>query len=270
MKTNTKKNRIYRSQGITNRKGNRFSIITCSLNPNKYLKFKNNIEKTFKASVQIINIMNAKSLTEGFNIGYKYAIGEYIIFCHDDIEILNENIESLLKENLQNFDIVGVAGTSKLLQGNWISAGQPYIHGNVAHQINTINGPKYNLCRYSLDSNPRVVKNIQALDGLFIAVRREVMDVVCFDEATFDGFHLYDLDFTYNAFLNGLKTVVDKRIAIIHWSGGNYDENWYKYKGLFENKYKRQLNSNGQYGRQNFESITLDSKEELKTVMQVL
>ena len=49
-------------------------------------------------------------------------------------------------------------------------------------------------------SAPPLVRNVQALDGLFMAARRSVIERVSFDPVTFDGFHGYDLDFSYPRF----------------------------------------------------------------------
>lgn len=247
----------------------RFSVITCSIDPNNYMKLRNCVEKTFSSPVQMINVVNTPSLTEGYNRGFQQAIGDYVIFCHDDIEILNSDIELLLDEDFQKFDIVGVAGTSKLLQGNWISAGQPYIHGHVAHIVSAGHNTKYNLCQYGMGRDNEIAAGIQALDGLFIAVRREVMDDVCFDEVTFDGFHLYDLDFTYNAYLKGYKLAVDYRIGIIHASGGNYDDNWKRYSTLFQNKYREHLASAGKRGQFRFDHQMIETRQALRKAMRV-
>lgn len=44
-----------------------------------------------------------------------------------------------------------------------------------------------------------LVAGIAALDGVFVACRRAAAAAVAYDAATFDGFHLYDLNFTPRA-----------------------------------------------------------------------
>ncbi len=46
---------------------------------------------------------------------------------------------------------------------------------------------------------------IQALDGVFMAMRRKVATSIPFDEALFDHFHLYDLDFSFRAYRQDLR-----------------------------------------------------------------
>jgi hypothetical protein len=82
---------------------------------------------------------------------------------------------------------------------------------------------------------------LTALDGLFFAVRREVLDQLCFDEKTFDGFHLYDLDFTFSAYLANFRLRVANDIHILHGSGGRTDAAWQHYVQRFVVKHAKHL-----------------------------
>jgi hypothetical protein len=73
-------------------------------------------------------------------------------------------------------------------------------------------------------TNARAVANIEALDGVFIAARREVAEAVGFDEATFTGFHLYDIDFSLRAHLAGRRVAVVNDVPIIHQSPGRFSD----------------------------------------------
>ena len=53
----------------------------------------------------------------------------------------------------------------------------------------------------------------------------------------FDGFHLYDLDFSYGACLSGFKLAVDHRIGLLHASSGVFKDAWHTYRRRFEDKY---------------------------------
>ena len=61
---------------------------------------------------------------------------------------------------------------------------------------------------------------LQGLDGMFFIARRAVVEAVPFDEETFDGFHGYDLDFSFAAHLAGFSVGTSAEIAVIHASGG--------------------------------------------------
>lgn len=214
------------------------SIITCSVDNAKFNAFKKNVKEIFGDDVQLIRIDDAVSIAEGYNRGIDQAYGDILIFCHDDIEFLNANAAEIIKYDLKENDIVGVAGTSLVKEGIWISAGQPFTHGQVLHELNQSDSG-YNLCVYGLGRDDAIVHDIQALDGLFLGVRRDVVDKVRFDEQLFDGFHLYDLDFTYAAYLKGVRIIVDYKIHLLHKSIGKYDQNWKRYAERFNRKYSK-------------------------------
>jgi GT2 family glycosyltransferase len=64
------------------------------------------------------------------------------------------------------------------------------------------------------------------LDGVFMAGHRRVFEAVRFDEATFDGFHCYDVDFTWRASRAGHRIGVCGNLALVHESVGAFDAKW--------------------------------------------
>lgn len=217
--------------------GKLVSFIVCSIDDGKLAALTENIARHFAGMPhEIIAIRNAASLCEGYNRGVRQAGGDYLVFCHDDIEILAPDFAARLKINLQEGDIVGVAGTTLLCGSTWVDAGWPHIHGMVAL-------PPSALCCELLvfDARRRAVTDIQALDGLFFAVRREVLECLRFDEHLFDGFHFYDLDFTYRAYLAGFKLTVCSDLLLAHHSRGSYDEIWQAYAKVFLEKHRATL-----------------------------
>ena len=88
---------------------------------------------------------------------------------------------------------------------------------------------------------PLVVPDIQALDGVFVAMRREVAENVGFDAVSFDGFHLYDMDFTFRAYLAGHRLAVSRDIVLFHESTGRYDGIWDRYMRRFKEKFQDRL-----------------------------
>jgi GT2 family glycosyltransferase len=150
-----------------------------------------------------------------------------VIFSHDDIEIISEDFASRLLRHLSSHDLAGVVGTSRLAGTSWIAAGWPQLHGCILHPNHS--GPGHVFDCYG--PNPR--DPVQAVDGVLIAVNRRVCEAIPFDEATFDGFHFYDLDFSYRAFLEGFRTAVAWDVLIRHDSVGRNDGGWQKYAKLF-------------------------------------
>jgi hypothetical protein len=216
-----------------------FSIITCSIDRAKFERYEAMLQQRFSLPYELIKISDAQSLCEGYQRGAAQARGQYLIFCHDDIELLNSDFAAHLQSALKQFHLVGVAGTSKLTSGKWVASGFPFLHGHIAH--GHPEGNSYTYINYGCYKDPALVAEIQALDGVFFAVRREVWEDLGFDDQNFDGFHLYDLDFSYRAFLAGYKLAVDYRLELLHFSSGSFDRTWNRYKYFFQKKFKGSL-----------------------------
>jgi len=214
-----------------------FSIITCSIDEAKYQAFLESAQPVFGKSGEFIRINDAKSLNEGYERGLDLAQAENIILCHDDIELVNPELPEILMDDLSHFDLVGVAGTTRLISGNWTSAGYPYLHGHIIHR--KPGGESCSYLQYGCGRDEWIVGEMQALDGVFIACKRTVLEDVGFDSKRFNGFHLYDLDLTFSAFLKGYRLAVDHRIQLMHFSGGVFDRTWKKYALRFNRKHGR-------------------------------
>ena len=204
------------------------SAVVCSIDPQKAKRIREHYQTLFSGRrFEIIQIDDARSLSEGYNRGFAKTSGDIVIFSHDDIEIASSDFAARLLRHLSMHDIVGIAGTSHLTGVNWNSAGWPWVHGCVAHRQHDGNGFFFHCF------GPPPSRAVQAVDGLFIATKREVCESIQFDAATFDGFHLYDLDFSYRAYLAGLRIAVPWDILLIHASSGRLDAAWEKYAQKF-------------------------------------
>jgi GT2 family glycosyltransferase len=214
------------------------SIIICSVNDARFQAIANNFAGMLKGEeYELIRIPDARSLAEGYNRGLARSKGDIIILCHDDILILNMDFKDRLRRHLERFDLIGVAGTTRVIGGNWGLAAHPYMYGQVAYP--DASPGAFDVAIFAVPS--RTVANIQALDGLFLAGHRHVVQQIGFDERTFDGFHCYDADFTFRAYLAGFHLAVCCDINIFHASRGNYDDVWDKYDGAFRQKFRNQL-----------------------------
>lgn len=213
------------------------SIIICSIDDQKFNAVAQMYGRFFPPEkLRIVRVVDAKSLADGYNRGLRAAIGEHVIFSHDDIEIISPDLAGRLQDHLSRFDIVGVAGTSLLGHPRWLQAGPPYLHGQVAHPL-----PEGGYTVDIYGASRRVFGGIQALDGLFMAMRRDVLAKLTFDDATFDGFHVYDVDFTFRAHLAGYKLAVACDIQVLHQSAGQYDKTWEIHARRFLQKHQSAL-----------------------------
>ncbi|MBN9424433.1 MAG: hypothetical protein J0I91_18480 [Candidatus Accumulibacter sp.] len=199
---------------------------------------------------EIIGIHDATSLAEGYNRGIAHASGDILVFSHDDILILDPDFPVKISERLKVYDVLGFAGTDKLTNATWFCAGQPHTYGAVSHG-------KPGKSHLTLDvfgvSDWPTKGGIQAIDGFCMVATRETAQAIGFDAATFDGFHLYDLDFSFSAYLAGRKLGVCCDIPIIHESSGNFADQHRHYAERFIDKYNDYL-ENTNAGATNGES----------------
>ena len=218
-----------------------FSIVICSIDALKLTQVSACYEQLLaNFPHEIIAIRDARSLAEGYNRGLRRARGDIVIFSHDDILILDPDFGQKISHRLQNFDILGFAGTRRVISESWWHVGPPWLSGVIAH---IIDNKILHLSAWNPEPWP-VVDDIQGIDGLCIMARREVAEKIGFDEATFDGFHLYDLDFSFSAWRAGKKLGVCSDIPVIHASMGRYSKEHAHYGRLFIEKHKDALPAN--------------------------
>lgn len=218
--------------------GRRISVIICSIRPERFDKVCANYRALLRdVPHEIIGIDDARSLCEGYNRGIRRAAGEILVLSHDDIEIVSPDFAAKLLAHLTRHDLIGVAGTTRLIGGNWIDAGWPHLHGQIGSRISKPGS----LMVTAYQIRGAAVPDAQALDGALLAMRREVVERIAFDETTFDGWHLYDLDFTFSAYLAGFRTAICNDLCVIHDSIGGYAVKWDHYVQRFVNKHHERL-----------------------------
>ncbi len=239
-----------------------FSVIVCSIDDAKFQAIDEMYRRLLKdRPTQIIRISDAKSMCEGYNRGIAQSTGDVLIFSHDDIEILNEDFADRLLGHLAKFDLVGLAGTTRVCSGHWVTSGPPYLFGQVTEPA-----PQGGYLVQLFGGDGPVCDQIQVVDGLMFAVHRRVVEKIRFDES-FNSFHLYDLDFSAQAFTAGYKLAVARDIWVIHASHGSFDQTWKQHASQFEAKWSNLLQPN--FNRQFHVSVVIvKSRDEVIEVMK--
>lgn len=211
----------------------KLSVVVCSIKPEKAERLRTRLARLLRSEPwELVTITDARSLCEGYNRGLDASTGDLIVFCHDDILLLADDFEQRLRGYLSEFELIGVAGATQINGPNWTMSGPPHIHcwiGHLDEQARPI--------LLLLGNRGPFVPNARVLDGVFLAGRRSVFERNRFDSDTFDGFHLYDIDFTYRAWLAGVNQAVCLDLGVLHESNGNYDELWRHYADRFLQKF---------------------------------
>ncbi|MDR2880425.1 MAG: glycosyltransferase family protein [Azoarcus sp.] len=220
-----------------------FSVIICSIHPWNFVQTSLHFERLLgSVPHEIIGIHDARSLAEGYNRGLKRARGDIVIFSHDDVTFLDRQFAQKIGERMQSWDVLGFAGASRLICPVWFGA-RKHLHGAVCHWSRRRAG-YLSLMIYGTQDWP-VTGGIEVLDGLCMIARHEVATAVGFDDDTFDGWHLYDCDFSFAAHLAGYRIGVCCDIAYIHASTSVQDgrsvfisDSYKKYAERFSIKYE--------------------------------
>jgi len=176
------------------------------------------------------------SLTEIYNRGLKEAKYDIICFLHHDLTIDSKQWgKKLLKHFYKNpeYGIIAVAGTSQLIDGCWWS-NKSKMKGIVKH---THEGKSW-LSKYSshLGSD---IEEVVVVDGVFFGVHKKRIKNGFNEE--FKGFHFYDVSFSFENYLAGVKNGVCYDILVNHQSIGQTNEKWLDNKILFEKLYGNNL-----------------------------
>jgi len=159
---------------------------------------------------------NTDSLPRVYNRAIDVALErnmDYLVLCHDDV-IINSPLALELPAAFKRFDVVGVAGTSQAKIQKpilWHLMSEPQcLHGAVAHGTED--------CKFMTSFGEYPHRTVM-LDGVFLAIKREVFENVRFDEDNPAKFHFYDLIYTLTCHRKKYKVGVGD-IMITHASPG--------------------------------------------------
>lgn len=165
-----------------------------------------------------------KSAAEALNDGGMKACGEYIIFTHQDVDLISNEClrktETILN-SLEKFGIAGVAGKPKNKKGvmtNITDGNPPSAAGGIKIQ------------------EPEIV---ESLDECFFIIPNEIFKEHKFDEVVCDDWHLYAVDYSLSLKELSLYTYV-LPIQLHHGSKAfSFNETYYITLKKLLNKYKK-------------------------------
>lgn len=141
---------------------------------------------------------NFKSAAAAYNKAVKETSSDFIVFVHQDISLIDTKLLYKVCEYLSknNQTIVGLNGATYKNK-------KPIIYSNIYHGIlNKTMGVR-------IDEPVEV----ETLDECFIAMKKDVLEDVIFDEMVCDGWHFYAVDFCLSAKIIGYRSYVLPHIA---------------------------------------------------------
>lgn len=215
------------------------SIIICSREPNLDTKLKANIEATIGVEYEIIFINNSQNLYtifQAYNLGVSQSKYETLCFMHDDIHILTHDWGNIVLESYYDEKVgaIGIAGSPYVswMPGTWWSAGinaQNVIQGDIK------------VTEYFEHLNIRKFSEVLLLDGVWFCIRKKLFQKIRFDEMSYQGFHMYDMDICMQIHQQKFKCLSLYNIDINHESQGVLNNPWIKNRIQFRKKWKHLL-----------------------------
>jgi GT2 family glycosyltransferase len=145
--------------------------------------------------------------------------------------VLCDRFHDRLMDAFDGADLVGVVGVDELNGPALAWAGLPHLHGAVTHPQGAM------FCSSLCSSAGPRIDGAHALDGLFMATRRDVVESIGFDADVFDGFDFYDVDFSYRAYRAGLRVRIQVDLHLLHASRGNFGPRYTFYSERFRAKH---------------------------------
>jgi hypothetical protein len=207
------------------------SIIISSANTEQLQQVTDNITGTIGVPFELIAINNSdgqRGICAVYNEGAKLAKYGTLCFMHDDINIKTPDWGKIVL-NIFNTDdnigLIGVAGSAykTLSPSGWNPTGL-----KAAAYTNIIQHFKYQekeTFHYYENPGDVVLAPVTCIDGVWFCTTKAIATRILFDENTFKGFHVYDLDFSFAVGLK-YKIVVTYDVLIEHFSEGNYNIGW--------------------------------------------
>ena len=203
-----------------------------------------NLSEKTAGQYEVISISNSDgqyNICEAYNIGAARSKGEILVFLHEDIVIHTKHWDLLLSGQLKNQEIglLGQAGATYKSRNisSWIDVPITYYRSNLI-QNNLTKGVSDQRIRQNETSN--FLSEVVVLDGMFLAMRKEIWEEFPFDEKTFNGFHCYDMDISMSIG-SKYKVCVCHSILVEHLSSGSFRYDWYKESVKFHKKWRHQL-----------------------------
>lgn len=197
------------------------------------------IESVQLKDVQVLEYINKNefSLAELYNKGISESIYDIVVCIHNDVKMETGWGKKLLKdfESNPDYGIIGKAGSCYFPEsGVYWERMQQTMVGQVYHFPE---GHKKWLNKYSVKTDFLIP--VVTIDGLFISFNKKKIKHR-FDESI-GKFHFYDHPFCLSNYLDGVKIGVTSSFEITHQSVGMPNDEFYKSKEVFLQKYGQYL-----------------------------
>lgn len=197
------------------------SFIICSRETSILNLVRNNIAKTVGCEYEIISIDNAQNqydIFQAYNEGVLRSNGDILCFMHEDVLFRTYNWGEVIEQyfiNNEEIGLIGFAGSHFLADTPMYWYSSPFVS---QHNLNNDQGKVEKHFHEEWFKGENIVE-VAAVDGFCFFVRKSLFDQITFDEKTYKGFHLYDMDLCMQVINRGFKVCVIRDVLAEHsWS----------------------------------------------------
>jgi len=197
-------------------KENKIAFITYVTDQNLYkksLSYINKLQIPEDMEIEIIAIMNAKSMASAYNDAMQKSDSKYKVYLHEDVFIQNANfindIVNIFKTD-QHTGLIGMVGAKIIpVSGIWWED-----HSKVGKVFDSHSGLMELL---NFNEVKDLYTDVKGIDGLIMITQYDLP----WREDIFDGWHFYDVSQSVEFLRKGLNVVVpsQENAWCIHASG---------------------------------------------------
>ena len=204
------------------------SVIICSISPEKaencveLLRYNSTMEIE---AIVVDNRTASKPLAHVYNEAAMQASAPNLLFIHEDVEIRSAGWVEVLIDKLSQSStgVIGFAGSTIRVPvpSGWDQGAPSCLRASLRH----IEDGELREVSFGLVEG-EIFRPVITLDGLALAVRREVWSRHPFDQTLLQGFHCYDIDFSVAIAQAGYTNYVMYGVDVLHLSAGSYNAKW--------------------------------------------
>ena len=211
------------------------SLIVCSRHQEIDRNLEKNIQMTIGAVVYelvwIDNSENRYTICQAYNEGVKHAKYPYLCFMHEDIVFYSQDwgTKAIDAMSDKKVGMLGVQGCTYFDESSiyWTMSG--------FRKANTILPGQIEKKRE--DDYPIPGNDVVIVDGMWMFTRKELFQDIHWDEHTYHGFHMYDMDLCMQIISHGMKIRLANEVWIQHNSYGNWNVDFFQGCLLFHDKW---------------------------------
>ena len=221
------------------------SLIVCSVNPVLLEQLRANVNETIGITHELIIIDNRNTgdgICKAYNKAGRMASYPAVCFIHEDVRFETKDWGYRILAHLEdpNIGMLGFAGgdAKPVVPASWSSC----FRSNQINVIQHFKMPDRAIEKLLVTDTepPSVSRPVVALDGFFLATRKDIFDRFPFDEQLLTGFHGYDIDFSLQVGRH-YKMLVIFDIVVHHLSDGSLNKAWMESQMILSKKWKKEL-----------------------------